>query len=296
MRPVIYIILFIVLAVGYFSIYTVYQTEKALVSVLGKLSGDPEQAKVYGPGLHFKIPFISHVIKLDARLQTLDIKDSRIVTIEKKDVLVNSFVKWRVRDFGHFYKATGGFYARAEDLLEQKVSDGLRAQFGRSTISEVVSENRDTIMKELSTQIDESAESLGIEVIDVRIKRIDLPDEVSSSVFDRMRAEREQVAAGHRADGEKRGEEIRARADEEAAIIIATAESNARVIRGQAEANTTKVYGQAYNKDPSFYAFMRSMQAYQGSFNSKDDIFILSPDSEFFEYFDSTGRDSGSAQ
>lgn len=290
MKRLLYIVLPIVLVVGYFSIYTVYQTERALVSILGKLQSKGDTAVVYGPGLHFKIPFISHVIKLDARLQTLDIKDSRIVTIEKKDVLVNSFVKWRVRDFSQFYKATGGLYTRADDLLEQKVSDGLRAQFGRSTISEVVSENRDTIMRELSTQIDESAESLGIEVVDVRIKRIDLPDEVSSSVFDRMRAEREQVAAGHRADGEKRSEEIRARADEEAAIIVATAESESRVIRGQAEAITTGIYGKAYSKDPDFYAFMRSLQAYAGSFNSKDDIFIISPDSEFFDYFDQTGR------
>ncbi len=292
MRVLLYIVLPIVLIVGYFSVYTVYQTERALVSVLGKLSGDMDEANVYGPGLHFKIPLVSQVIKLDARLQTLDIKDSRIVTIEKKDVLVNSFVKWRVRDFSRFYTATGGFYARADDLLEQKVSDGLRAQFGRSTISEVVTENRDTIMKELSTQIDESAHSLGIEVVDVRIKRIDLPDEVSNSVFERMRAEREQVAAGHRADGEKRSEEIRARADEEAAIIIATAESGSRVTRGKAEAATAGVYGKAYSKDPDFYAFMRSLQAYQGSFNSKDDIFILSPNSEFFDYFDKAGRSS----
>ncbi len=288
MKPLLYIVLPLVLIVAYLGLFTVYETDRALISVLGKLREKNDVVNVYEPGLHFKVPFISQVVKLDARLQTLDIKDSRIVTIEKKDVLVNSFVKWRVRDFEKFYKSTSGFYSRAEDLLEQKVSDGLRAQFGRSTISQVVTENRDTIMKELSAQIDESAESLGIEVIDVRIKRIDLPDEVSSSVYDRMRAEREQVAAGHRADGEKRAEEIRARADEEATIVVATAESDARVIRGRAEAKTTEVYGKSYSKDPEFYAFIRSLQAYENSFNSKDDIFILSPDSEFFDFFDKT--------
>lgn len=286
-RILLTIVLPIVLFVGMFSIYTVYETDRAIVTVLGKLvttkNGDVE---LKGPGLHFKLPFVSNVIKLDARIQTLDIKDSRIVTIEKKDVLVNSFVKWRIRDFARFYKATGGTFSRADDLLEQKVSDGLRAQFGRSTIRGVVSENRESIMNELRHQIDDSAQSLGIEVIDVRIKRIDLPDEVSSSVYERMRAEREQVAAGHRADGERRSEEIRAKADEEAVVIVATAKSQGRIIQGQGDAKATATYGKAYSKDPDFYAFMRSLQAYEDTFREKQDIFVLSPDSEFFNYFD----------
>ncbi len=281
------VVLPIILFLSLFSVFTIYETERGLVTVLGKLvSDDKGAAKVMGPGLHFKWPFISNVIELDARIQTLDIKDSRIVTIEKKDVLVNSFVKWRIRNFETFYKATGGIYSRADDLLEQKVSDGLRAQFGRSTIRGVVSENRENIMKELRHQIDESAESLGIEVIDVRIKRIDLPDEVSSSVYERMRAEREQVAAGHRADGERSSEEIRAKADEEAVVIMATAQSQARIIQGEADAKATELYGKAYNKDPNFYAFMRSLQAYEETFTKKEDILILSPESEFFNYFD----------
>lgn len=281
------IVLPIVLIIGLFSVYTVYQTERAVITVLGKFVDDSEgDPKVLGPGLHFKWPFVSHVIKLDSRIQTLDIKDSRIVTIEKKDVLVNSYVKWRIRNFAQFYKATGGVYARADALLEQKVSDGLRAQFGRSTIQGVVTENRETIMKELSEQIDESAESLGIEVVDVRIKRIDLPDEVSIAVYDRMRAERERVAAKHRADGERFSEEIRAKADEESAVIVAEAESKSRAMRGEGEAKVTQMYGQAYGKDADLYAFMRSLEAYEDVFNSKQDVFIISPDSEFFEYFD----------
>jgi membrane protease subunit HflC len=283
------IVLPLVLFVCLFSMFTIYETDRGLVTVLGKLVEDKEGGgKVMGPGLHFKLPFISDVIKLDARIQTLDIKDSRIVTIEKKDVLVNSFVKWRIRNFAQFYKATGGIFSRADDLLEQKVSDGLRAQFGRSTIRGVVSENRENIMKELRHQIDESAESLGIEVVDVRIKRIDLPDEVSSSVYERMRAEREQVAAGHRADGERRSEEIRAKADEEAVVIVAKAKSQARITRGEGDAKATALYGRAYSKDPEFYAFMRSLQAYEETFTNKQDIFILSPNSEFFDYFDKT--------
>jgi membrane protease subunit HflC len=288
-RSILVIFLPVVLFLSLFSIYTVYETDRAIVTVLGKLVSDGEGgAKVMDPGLHFKLPFVSTVIRLDARIQTLDIKDSRIVTIEKKDVLVNSFVKWKIRNFAQFFKATGGVFSRADDLLEQKVSDGLRAQFGRSTIRGVVSENRENIMKELRHQIDESAQSLGIEVIDVRIKRIDLPDEVSSSVYERMRAEREQVAAGHRADGERRSEEIRAKADEEGVVIVAQAKSQARIIQGDADAKATALYGKAYSKDADFYAFMRSLQAYEDTFKSKQDIFVLSPDSEFFDYFDKT--------
>lgn len=285
-RVLITVVLPVILFLSLFSFYTIQETDRGTVTILGRLVEDKDgQAKVMGPGLHMKWPFISNVIRLDARIQTLDIKDSRIVTIEKKDVLVNSFVKWKIRNFAQFYKATGGIFSRADDLLEQKVSDGLRAQFGRSTIRGVVSENRENIMKELRHQIDESAESLGIEVIDVRIKRIDLPDEVSSSVYERMRAEREQVAAGHRADGERRSEEIRAKADEEAVIIVAKAESQARILKGAGEAKATDLYGKAYNKDPDFYAFMRSLQAYEETFNKKEDVLILSPEGEFFKYF-----------
>lgn len=276
----------LLLVVIFASTFTVGQTQRAIVTVLGKIVQHDGKTKIYEPGLNVKVPVISQVIKLDARIQTLDIRDSRIVTVEKKDVLVNSFVKWRIRDFEQFYKATGGRFERAEDLLEQKVSDGLRAQFGRSTISQVVSENRDTIMKELSKEINDSAESLGIEVVDVRIKRIDLPDEVSSSVFERMRAEREQVAAAHRADGERRAEEIRAKADEEARITVATAEGEARVIRGDAEATVAEKYGQSYGKDPEFYAFIRSLSAYQEAFSTGNDMFVISPEGEFFKYFD----------
>lgn len=271
------------------SLYTVRQTERALVSILGKLVEDEDgNAKIIGPGLHIKIPFISDVIKLDARIQNLDIPQARIMTKEQKDVLVNSFVKWKISNFGQFYKATaGGIIRNAENLLEQKVSDGLRASFGVSSIAQVVSENRDVIMRDLSTQIDASAKSLGIEVVDVRIKQIDLPDEVSVSVFQRMRADRQRVAARHRADGEQKGEEIRAKADEESVIVVATAEKESRMMRGQADATVSRLYGQAYSKDSEFYAFTRSLQAYENVFNGKKDMFVVSPEGEFFEFFKS---------
>lgn len=271
------------------SLYTVKETERALVSILGRLVEDQEgHAKIIGPGLHMKVPFISDVIKLDSRIQNLDISEARIMTKEQKDVLVNSFVKWKISNFGQFYKATaGGIFMNAESLLEQKVADGLRASFGVSSIAQVVSENRDVIMRDLSTQIDASAQSLGIEVIDVRIKRIDLPDEVSVSVFQRMRADRQRVAARHRADGEQKGEEIRAKADEEGVIVVATAQKESRMLRGQADANVSRLYGQAYSKDSEFYAFMRSLQAYENVFNGKNDMFVVAPDGEFFEFFKS---------
>lgn len=271
------------------SLYTVKETERALVSILGRLVEDQEgHAKIIGPGLHMKVPFISDVIKLDSRIQNLDISEARIMTKEQKDVLVNSFVKWKISNFGQFYKATaGGIFMNAESLLEQKVADGLRASFGVSSIAQVVSENRDVIMRDLSTQIDASAQSLGIEVVDVRIKRIDLPDEVSVSVFQRMRADRQRVAARHRADGEQKGEEVRAKADEESVIVVATAQKESRMLRGQADANVSRLYGQAYSKDSDFYAFMRSLQAYENVFNGKNDMFVVSPDGEFFEFFKS---------
>ena len=287
MRPLTWGITGFILLIGIWTTaYTVPETERALVLVLGQISTDSAgKPRVVGPGLHFKLPFVSTVVTFDKRLQTLDIQDSRIVTREQKDVLVNSFVKWRIHNFAEFYKATSGVMLRAEELLEQKVSDGLRAQFGRSTIRQVVSEDRDTIMQDLSSAINESASSLGIEVTDVRIKRIDLPDEVSHSVFERMRAERQQVAAAHRADGEKESEMIRANADEQAVVIKATAESEGQRLRGIADAEVARIYAKAYNQDPEFYAFYRSLLAYKASFSSETDFFVLSPDSEFFKYF-----------
>lgn len=276
------------LILAYFSLYTVNEGEKALLLRLGNLvsNSQTDQAFIKGPGLHITVPFITQVRIFDTRLQTLDIKSSRIVTAEQKDVIVDYFVKWRINNLALYYTRTGGSAEQANLLLEQLLNDGLRAQFGRRTIGEVVSDDRATIMGTLSEQANASAQSLGIVVVDVRIKRIDLPSEVSSAVFERMRAERERVATEHRATGRASAEAIRARADAEATVTIATANAEAASIRGQGDAQAAKVAADAYGKDPNFFAFLRSLQAYEAVFSKdQNNILVLKPDNQFFKYF-----------
>ena len=276
------------------SIYTVPQTQRALVIRLGKLERDSSgEVSVKQPGLHFKVPFVAVVRYFDNRLQTLELKDARIVTKAKKDVLVNSFTKWRIEDFPRFYKATGGNMQRAGELLGPKVSDALRAEFGKRTIKEVVSGERLDIMELLQKKIDKTAHSIGMYIVDMRIKRIDLPTEVSESVFDRMRAEREQAAAQHRADGQRDAEKIRANADKEVIEILAVADRAAKKMRGEGDAKAAATYAKAYSKDAEFFTFYKSLTAYVASFNNKNDLLVLSPDNDFFRYFKQPVRKSG---
>jgi modulator of FtsH protease HflC len=220
------------------------------------------------------------------RLQTLDIKSSRIVTAEQKDVIVDYYVKWRISDPVLYYTRASGSAQHANLLLEQQLNDGLRAQFGRRTISEVVSDDRTTIMDALSQQANVNAQKLGIQVIDVRIKRIDLPTEVSTAVFERMRAERERVAMEHRSTGKASAEAIRANADANVTVMIAMAKEQAANLRAQADAQAAKVYTDAYSQNPDFYAFYRSLLAYKKVFNNRENnILVLRPDSQFFKYF-----------
>lgn len=273
------------------SAYTVNETQRALVSRLGKIVTDSQrQPVVYGPGLHFKIPLISTVVKFDRRLQTLDIQDSRVMTNDKKDVIVSSFVKWRISNFAEFYKSTTGDRFKAERLLEQRVGDVLRAEFGKRSISEVVSGERMDIMEILRQDLNKSAANLGINVLDVRIKRIELPTEVSESVYSRMRAEREQAASSHRANGEREAEIIRARADAQRTILIAEAEKEATTLKGLGDSKAAQIYAQTYNKDPEFYAFYQSLQTYVKVFSQKSDLMVLQPNSEFFKYFNQGGE------
>lgn len=285
------IVIFLVL-LFFFCVYTIQEGQKGLLLRLGKLVNNPEtnQPYVFDAGLHVRIPFISQVRIFDARMQTLDIKSSRIVTEEKKDVLVDYYVKWRINDLPLYFTRTGGNGVQAETLLEQKLNDGLRAEFGKRKITEVVSGERSDIMNILKRQASVSAKSLGIEVIDVRIKRIDLPSEVSSAVFARMRAERQRIANMHRADGRAAAEAIRAGADAKVRIAIAQAESSAKGIYGEGDAEAAKIYAQAYNKDPEFFGFYRSITAYKEVFADKQDFLILRPDSEFFKYFNFTHK------
>ena len=268
------------------SMFVVKEGEAALLLRLGKIELDNQGiALVKTPGLQFKIPLINRVWKFTTRLQTLDIQSSRIVTAEKKDVIVDYYIKWRIANPSLYYTRTSGSIVQTQILLEQQLNDGLRAEFGRRTIREVIADDRASIMRILNQQANLSARTLGLEVVDVRIKRIDLPSEVSAAIFERMRAERARVATQHRAQGRADAEAIRANADAEATITVATAKADSMRIRGEADAEAAHIYSAAYGQDPSFYAFYRSLIAYKKSFANKQDILILKPDSQFFNYF-----------
>ncbi|WP_125560757.1 protease modulator HflC [Pseudoalteromonas rubra] len=267
------------------SVFVVTEGQRAIVLLFSKVQKDSQDnAVVYEPGLHLKVPFFSQVRRIDARIQTLDGAPDRFVTSEKKDLIVDSFVKWRVNDFSAYYLRARGDKQYAETLLKQKVNNGLRTNFGSRTIKEIVSGERSELMEEALVQASESAQELGIEVLDVRVKQINLPNEVSNSIFQRMRAERTAVAKEHRSEGQEKAEIIRAEVDRRVTVMLADAERNARAVRGQGDAQAAKIYADAYNKDPEFFGFVRSLEAYKNTFTSKGDVMVLSPDSEFFDY------------
>lgn len=273
------------------SVFVVFEGQRGIVFQFSKIKRDADTGnmKVYAPGLHFKFPLIESVKKLDARIQTLDEAPDRFVTSEKKDLMVDSFVKWRIVDFSTFYLRTAGSVDNARALLKQKVNNGLRTEFGARTIKEIVSGDRDSIMAKALESAESSREDLGIEVIDVRIKAINLPTEVSASIYDRMRAERTAVAKEHRSQGQEQSEIIRATIDAKVTVMLATAQKNAFEIRGEGDALAAKVYADAYKVDPEFFSFYRSLEAYEKSFSSKNDIMVIKPDNDFFHYLkDST--------
>jgi len=269
------------------SLYVVNEYEHGMLFRLGKIVTDSEgEPSIKLPGLHAMLPFIHESKIFDMRLQTLDIDESRIVTSEKKDLIVDYYVKWRIEDILLFFKRTsGGNFVHAKRLIEQKVNDSLRAEFGKRTIQEVVSGERRDIMAILSQQAKTSVVGLGLDVIDVRIKRIDLPSEVSSAVFDRMRAERQRFATEHRAEGRSKSEAIKAGADATSVVIQAKAGTQGAEIRGEGDAVAAKIYADAYRADPEFYSFYRSIEAYLKVFSNKKDILIMRPDNYFFKYF-----------
>ena len=273
-----------VLASG--SLFVVKEGTRAIVIQFGKVQKDSgtEITKVFAPGLYFKVPFIDTVRHLDARVQTLDDAPDRFVTSEKKDLIVDSYVKWRIDDFERYYLPTGGNRLQAEALLKQKVNNGLRSEFGTRTIPQIVSGERSELMNEAMEQASESSDELGIEIVDVRVKQINLPLEVSNSIFQRMRAERAAVAREHRSEGQEQADMIRAGMDARVTIMLADAERKARQLRGQGDAEAASIYANTYSKNPEFYSFLRSMDAYRSSFNSKQDILIVDPSSDFFNY------------
>lgn len=284
-------IIAIIIAIGFGCLFVVKEGEKAIVIQFGKVERDAQgETVVFDPGLHFKFPLIDRVVALDSRIQTLDDPADRFVTSEKKDLIVDSYVKWKIKDFATYYLATSGNKLQAEALLKQKVNNGLRSEFGTRTISQIVSGERSELMDEAMTQASGSSDELGIEIVDVRVKQINLPQEVSNSIFQRMRAEREAVAREHRSEGREQAEVLRAEIDAKVTIMLADAERNLRTTKGQGDAQAAQIYAETYSKSADFYAFLRSMDAYKASFNSKRDVLIVEPNSDFFKYMkDSTG-------
>lgn len=286
MKNFIAVIVVVLLGLGYSSLFTIAEGERGLVVRFGKVAQDDQgNAVVYNPGLHFKIPFIERIHKLDARVKTLDGEADRFITSEQKDLIVDAFVKWRIANFERYYLSTGGGnQAQAEDLLMRRINSGLRSEFGTRTISDIVSGEREELMEQAMVQAAESAVDLGIQVLDVRVKQINLPTEVSEAIYERMRAEREAVAREHRSEGREQAEIIRADVDARVTVMIADAEREARQIRGEGDAMAAEIYGEVYGQDPEFFSFIRSLEAYRESFDSGNDILVLSPDSDFFRY------------
>ena len=268
------------------SVFVINEGQRGIVFQFSKIKRDDVsgEMRVFEPGLHFKFPLIEKVKKIDARIQTLDEAPDRFVTAEKKDLMVDSYAKWRIVDFSTYYLRTSGSIENARVLLKQKVNNGLRSEFGTRTIKEIVSGDRSDIMKKALESAESSREDLGIEVIDVRIKAINLPTEVSNSIYERMRAERTAVAKEHRSQGEEQSEIIRATIDAKITVMLATAQKKALETRGEGDALAAKVYADAYKEDAEFYNFYRSLQAYENSFNNKSDIMVVKPDSDFFHY------------
>ena len=271
--------------VFYASAFIVNQWEVAIKLRLGEIVDSD-----YKPGLHFMIPIINNVKKFDGRLQTLESRPQRFLTVEKKDVIVDSFAKWRITNPGQFFRSTGGDSGRTSRLLAERINTGLRDEFGRRTIQEVVSEDRYQLMDELTKAVDRQAAELGIEVVDVRVKKIDLPPEVSESVYERMRAERERVARDLRAKGSEAAERIRADADRQRTVILADAYKLAEEARGEGDAKAAEIYAQAFNQDREFYAFYRSLNAYRAAFGQGGDMLVLQPDSDFLRFFNQADR------
>ncbi|EOU9538034.1 protease modulator HflC [Cronobacter dublinensis] len=325
MRKSVIAVIIIVLVVLYTSIFVVKEGERGIILQFSKVVRDNDnKPKVYEPGLHFKMPFIESVKTLDARIQTMDNQADRFVTKEKKDLIVDSYIKWRISDFSRYYLATGGGdLSQAEVLLKRKFSDRLRSEIGRLDVKDIVTDSRGRLTSEVREALNSgsagtedevktpaaddaiasaakrvteetngkvpvinpnSMAALGIEVVDVRIKQINLPAEVSEAIYNRMRAEREAVARRHRSQGQEEAEKLRAAADYEVTRTLAEAERQARILRGEGDAEAAKLFADAFSQDPDFYAFIRSLRAYENSFKSNQDVMVLSPDSDFFRY------------
>ena len=265
------------------TLFTVDQRQNAMVFQLGQVVAIHKK-----PGLYFKFPLIQSVRYFDTRIMTLNPVDpDRFITAEKQNVLVDYFAKWRIVDAKRYFVSVGGDETRAQTRLQQTINDGLRAELGKRNIHDVVTGERDDILAKLRSKADDDARKIGIEVVDVRIKHIDLPPEVSASVYKRMEADRKRVASELRSTGAAQGEQIRADADRQRQIIIANAYRDAQQVKGEGDAQASTIYASAYSQNPEFYAFYRSLAAYRESFNHKTDVLVLEPDTDFFKYMKS---------
>lgn len=268
------------------SIFTVDQRQHAIIFQLGEV-----RDVIAEPGLYFKWPMIQNVRYFDKRILTLDsVEPERFITSEKKNVLVDSFVKWRIVDPRLYYISVAGDEARAKTRLSQTVNAGLREEFGKRTVHDVVSGERDKIMEDMRVKADLDARKIGVQIVDVRVKRVDLPTEVSESVYRRMEAERKRVANELRSQGSAEAEKIRADADKQREVIVAEAYRDAQKMKGEGDAKAAATYAQAFNQNPEFYAFYRSLEAYRNSFKSKSDVIVVEPNSDFFKYMKSVGK------
>lgn len=276
----------VALVIGALSLFVVDQRQNAIVFRLGEVVNVKRD-----PGLYFKIPLLDNVRYFDVRILTIDTAEpERFLTSEKKNVLVDLFVKWRITDVRQYYVSVQGNESLAQTRLLQTINDGLRAEFGNRTVHDVVSGERDKIMNLMRERANEDAKTIGVEVLDVRLKRVDLPQEVSVDVYRRMEAERKRVANELRSTGAADSEKIRADADRQREIIIAEAYRDAQRIKGDGDGKATTIYSRAYQQDAEFYAFYRSLEAYKASFRGRNDVLVLEPTSEFFKYLRSSGR------
>jgi membrane protease subunit HflC len=273
-------ILILLIVVASNALYVISEVERGVALRFGEMI----QADIK-PGLHMKTPFIDNIRRFDARILTVDAQPASFFTVENKRLIVDSYAKWKISDVEIYYKATGGSERTAESRLANRINAGLRDQFGTLTLQEVVSGERDALMRNITNSLNDTVlQELGVEIVDVRVKRIDLPPEVSNQVYRRMTAERNKEAQELRSTGKEKAEKIRASADRERTIELANAYRDAEELRGQGDADAARIYAEAYEQDPEFYAFVRSLNAYKSSFSNKGDILLVEPDSDFFKY------------
>jgi membrane protease subunit HflC len=277
--------LILVLLLASSTLYVVKETERAVMLRFGEVV----KADI-PPGLHFKLPSpINSIRKFEGRLLTLDAKPERFLTVEKKSLIIDSYAKWKIENVGQYYTATNGEESRTQALLSQLINDGLRNEVGERDMHEVVSGKRDELMAALTEKINAQAlQDYGIKVVDIRVKQVDLPNDVRHSVYDRMNTERQKEAREHRSRGQEMAEGIRASADREKVVIEANAYRQAEELRGEGEAKASEIYTKSYNRNPEFYAFWRTLNAYENTFSSKSDVILLKPDNDFLRYMNTS--------